>query len=285
MMHPPNKEQYRFYECERCGSVCLSNPVEENRLGTYYAETYLPYAGAKAWGKYASFVANSQLQLDKKRMQIVAKHLQMNAQTRVLDVGCGHPSFLHMLNQRYGAHCTGIDFSDHGWADLNDTGLHLFAVKTSDFQPSQQFDVITLWHYLEHDYHLPETASQLYKWLKPGGKIIIEVPNHRSVTATIQKQYWQGWHSPRHLTLFTASGFGHVFPSEKWRIVKHLKYGTLDAFTLWWLGFQEKRKINWGMSMQSHFWPLVALKVITFPIFLFEKIIPMGIQLIILEKK
>jgi len=47
----------------------------------------------------------------------------------------------------------------------------------------------------------------------------------------------------------------------------------------------EKKQINWSHSMEKEFWPLVFLKVISFPFFLFEKIFPMGIQLLIIEKK
>ena len=47
----------------------------------------------------------------------------------------------------------------------------------------------------------------------------------------------------------------------------------------------EKKSIDWSGSMENRFWQLVFLKIISFPFFLFEKVIPMGIQTIILEKK
>jgi hypothetical protein len=47
----------------------------------------------------------------------------------------------------------------------------------------------------------------------------------------------------------------------------------------------EKKNIDWSSSMEGKFWQLVFLKIISFPFFLFEKVIPMGIQIIILEKK
>jgi len=57
------------------------------------------------------------------------------------------------------------------------------------------------------------------------------------------------------------------------------------AFLLFWLGKMKKKKGNWSSSMEREFWLLVFLKIISFPFSIFEKVLPMGIQLLILEKK
>ena len=285
LMHKENQERYVFKKCSLCESVFLSNPISESLLKNYYTDNYLPYKGADAWGKYKYFVEKSQENLDLKRMQLVAKYTKNLKSFTVLDVGCGNPSFLKKIKKNLNAHCTGIDFSDHGWKNEEYTGITLIKSSISDFHPTHKFDIITLWHYLEHDYNLHETVDKLYNCLNINGKIIIEVPDYDSFTAKLQKQFWQGWHSPRHLTLFSKTGFQKLFASDKWSIVAHNRYGTLDAFTLWWLGKMEKKNIDWSARMDLEFWPLVLLKIITFPFFLFEKYIPMGIQLIILEKK
>ena len=49
-------------------------------------------------------------------------------------------------------------------------------------------------------------------------------------------------------------GFEQLFSSDKWNIVAYKKYGTLDAFTLWWLGKMEKDKIDWSSKMENRFW-------------------------------
>ena len=153
------------------------------------------------------------------------------------------------------------------------------------FNTSVQFDIITLWHYLEHDYQVQHTIDKLHGLLVTGGKLIIEVPDYQSITARRQGGFWQGWHSPRHLSLFSQKSFELLFDDQKLQIVKHQRHGTMDAFTLWWLGKMEKKGINWAGSMEDEFWPLVFLKVITFPLFLFEKVFPFGIQLLVIEKK
>ena len=285
-MHEPNNELYVFNICANCETVFLTNPVNTENLVHYYTENYLPYRGSKAWGKYGSFVESSQKTLDLKRVNFVKKYLKKNeSNNNVLDIGCGNPSFLKLLHQKTNVNCTGIDFSDSGWIGTKDQDLTLIKVAIEDFKTTTLFDVITLWHYLEHDYNPNQTIEKLYKCLKPGGKLIIEVPDYKSWSAKTQKSYWQGWHSPRHLSLFSKKSFDVLFDSKKWQIKTHLRYGTLDAFTLWWLGKMEKKGINWSGNMAPNFWMLVLLKVITFPLFMLEKVFPFGIQIIIVEKK
>lgn len=284
-MHKPNKERYVFNLCSDCESVFLTNRVNENVLNDYYTDNYLPYKGAAAWGRFSAFVEGSQRKLDKKRVAFVASVTKRTAAINVLDVGCGNPSFLHVLQQKLNATCTGVDFSDNGWKNNSFDNIELQQTPFTDFKPIHLFDVITLWHYLEHDYHLHETVQKLYECLKLGGCLIIEVPDYKSISARRQKQFWQGWHSPRHLTLFSEQGFRTIFTADKWKITKHFRYGTLDAFTLWWLGKMERKQVDWSGSMEKEFWPLVFFKIVSFPFFLLEKILPMGIQLLVLEKK
>lgn len=287
LMHEPNNEVYIFNVCNNCEAVFLTNPVTPERLEHYYTDNYLPYRGAAAWGKYSSFVANSQKKTDSNRVNFVKKYLKKNNanNVNVLDVGCGNPSFLELLQQNSKVNCTGIDFSDSGWKGKNYPNIDLKKVAIEDYITDKQFDVITLWHYLEHDYNPSQTIETLYHRLKQGGKLIIEVPDYKSISAKIQKSYWQGWHSPRHISLLTKKSFSLLFQKDKWEITKHLRYGTLDAFTLWWLGRMQKKGVDWSGNMSNHFWTLVLLKVVTSPIFAFEKLFPMGIQIVVVEKK
>jgi len=287
LMHESNNEVFIFNVCNNCEAVFLTNPVTPERLENYYTDNYLPYRGPAAWGKYSSFVANSQKKTDSNRVNFVKKYLKKNNANNlnVLDVGCGNPSFLELLQQSSKVNCTGIDFSDSGWKGKNYPNIDLKKVTIEDYITDKQFDVITLWHYLEHDYNPSQTIQTLYNCLKPGGKVIIEVPDYKSISAKIQKSYWQGWHSPRHISLLTKKSFALLFQKDKWEIKKHLRYGTLDAFTLWWLGRMQKKGVDWSGNMSNHFWKLVLLKVVTTPIFAFEKLFPMGIQIVVVEKK
>jgi SAM-dependent methyltransferase len=286
LMHEENKEIYNFNLCNLCETVFLTNPVSISNLSSYYTDNYLPYKGALAWGKYSSFVEKSQRNLDLSRLKIIKKILSKTGpESSILDVACGNPSFLEIVKQKLNVNTTGIDFSDLGWQNKNFSALKLIKVAIEDFQTDELFDVITLWHYLEHDYNPQKTIEKLHQLLKSGGKIVIEVPDYKSITARNQKEYWQGWHSPRHISLFSKKSFDVLFDSEKWKIVEHKRHGTLDAFTLWWLGKMEQQNINWSQNMETHFFKLVFLKIVTFPFFALKSFFPLGIQILIVEKK
>lgn len=286
LMHKQNEETYNFNLCNLCETVFLTNPVSISSLSNYYTDNYLPYKGAFAWGKYSSFVEKSQRNLDLSRLKIIKKILiKTGPVNSILDVACGNPSFLEIVNQKLNVNTTGIDFSDLGWQNKNYSDLKLIKVAIEDFQTNELYDVITLWHYLEHDYNPQKTIEKLHQLLKSGGKIVIEVPDYKSITARKQKECWQGWHSPRHISLFSKKSFDVLFDSKKWKIVEHKRHGTLDAFTLWWLGKMEQQNINWSQNMETHFFKLVFLKIVTFPFFVLKSLIPLGIQVLIVEKK
>ena len=285
MMHLDDNEIFDFYSCENCESIFLKKPVSTDQLGSYYTDYYLPYRGSKAWGKFAAFVESDDKKLNKNRVKTVRPYFPKSKKIKLLDVGCGKPDFLEALNRYPHIESMGVDFVAADWNSPKYSKLNLMECDWKIATIDTKFDLITAWHYLEHDYELDKTVDRFYDLLLPGGHVIIEVPMFQGVLQKIQKQYWQGWHTPRHISLFSFKSWSVLFPSEKWQLVTHKKYGTLSAFTLWWLGSQQKKRINWSSSMESHFWPLVFWKAVLFPIFILEKIIPFGVQTVVFKKK
>ena len=288
MMVDVNKDRnYRFLLCNHCDSVFLENPIDEQDLSAFYSDYYLPYRGEKAWGKYAGIVRRQDHLLNLKKFNLVAKHLYLKnqPQVKILDIGCGKPDFLYEFKQQTNAECFGIDFKSAQWVNPKYAGINLSEESVGQFNSTERFDVITAWHYLEHDYDPVLTINKCYEHLKPGGLVIIEVPMYQGLLAKIQKKYWQGWHTPRHINLFSFKSWDFLFPKSKWKIVDHQKYGTLDPFILWWLGRAEKNNIIWNTDFDQHFFTLALLKCLTWPLFVLEKYIPLGIQTVIVEKK
>lgn len=285
MMHSQNTEVYNFRHCDSCQSVFLGNPVSSDSLSPYYTEYYLPYKGSAAWGKFANFVEWDDAQLNENRKKVVLRYLPKQKSVRVLDVGCGKPDFLAHLTKNPLISGTGVDFVSADWENPKYANITLNACDWKTVQFDEKFRLISTWHYLEHDYDLKTTVARFYDMLEPNGYVIIEVPMYEGVLQKLQKEHWQGWHSPRHMTLFSRNSWTVLFPQDKWKLVRHQSYGTLSAFTLWWLGHRQKQLTNWSGSMEPYFWSLVAWKIILAPIFLLEKIIPFGIQTVVLQKR
>lgn len=285
MMHDEKSEMYTFNHCQSCESVFLTNPVQENQLDKYYTNSYLPYRGEKAWGKYANFVVWDDNKLNKRRVKMALQYLPHKSELNVLDIGCGKPDFLAQLAENQNIQTTGVDFTSAQWEEPKYKSLTLIEGDWRNTELHKQFDLITAWHYFEHDYDLNQTVAKCHQLLKPNGILIIEVPMYQGILQKFQKNHWQGWHSPRHISLFSFKSWKMIFPTKDWEIIKHRKYGSMSSFTLWWLGYQEKKNINWTGSMESHFCNLVFWKVLLMPLFVLEQIIPMGIQTIVIRKK
>ena len=286
MMHDESGESFYFNRCAVCESVFLTNPVAEGDLGRYYTSAYLPYRGEAAWGRHAAWVRRDDNRLNAKRVKMVRPHLPSDHKdAAVLDIGCGKPDFLAKLHATTGAHAVGIDFTAAQWEDPKYRGLELLEGDWRTMPLERRFDAITAWHYLEHDYDLAATERACHELLKPGGVLIAEVPLYEGLLQRWQQEHWQGWHSPRHLTLFSVRSWAHAFPEDRWELVEHRTFGTMSAFTLWWLGHHEKRQRAWSGSMAPHFWGLVFWKVLLSPLFLLERLLPFGVQTVILQKR
>ncbi len=285
MMHVEKRDIFRFNLCHNCESIFLTNPVPESQLNQYYTDAYLPYRGEKAWGQYANFVVWDDQKLNERRVKMAMQYLQPTPEIQVLDIGCGKPDFLAQLATNPNIQTMGVDFKSAQWDDPKYKNLTLLEGDWRNIEINTQFDLITAWHYFEHDYDIQQTIAKCQQLLKPNGILLIEVPMYQGIIQKLQKQYWQGWHSPRHICLFSFKSWKMIFQENDWEIVKHNKFGTLSAFTLWWLGHQEKKNIDWSGSMQGHFWNLVFWKVLLMPFFALERLIPLGVQTIVMRKK
>ncbi len=263
MMHQYDGENFIFRRCEECHFVWLDNPVAPEQLGDYYQEYYLPYRGPVAWGKYSNLVAKSLANTDKKRVELSLKHLDANQHFTALDVGCGKPSYLLALHERSGADCYGIDFSDHGWK--NEPSYELLNLSTQElaaYEPRKAPDLVTMWHYLEHDYDPRASLQRLHDISSDEAIMIIEVPNYDSESRKRYGNEWAGWHSPRHISLFSPDNLSMLLDQCGWDTLYVDIHGTLDPYNLYWMSEMEKLKINWSDSMEDRLISYVKNKIL-----------------------
>ncbi|MEM1122721.1 MAG: class I SAM-dependent methyltransferase, partial [Bacteroidota bacterium] len=249
------KETFNFDQCAGCQLVFLNPRVPLKELTNYYTDYYLPYRGAKAWGKYESLVANSQAKTDAKRVELVQKYRPLSSNDLVLDVGCGQPSFLQACLQATNCQGMGIDFSDEGWTGKNAEyqQLNLQVGEVKDLPTNIQPDVITMWHYLEHDYTPLANLKELRKRTKKDTTLIIEVPNFASESRQQFGKDWAGWHTPRHTSLFSPENIKLLLENSGWQAETVLTYGTLDPYVLYWMSKMEQKGIAWNKNMEEEF--------------------------------
>lgn len=160
----------------------------------------------------------------------------------LLDIGCGTGDFLQIAQQNKWT-VSGIEPNEKARTIANKkTGNAVFeADQLLKFKPNS-FNIITLWHVLEHLPKLEEHISILKSLLKPGGILIIAVPNYKSYDAKYYKEFWAAYDTPRHLWHFSQTTISKLVAKEKMKVVKTLPM-KFDSYYVSLLS--EKYKLGW----------------------------------------
>jgi 2-polyprenyl-3-methyl-5-hydroxy-6-metoxy-1,4-benzoquinol methylase len=141
---------------------------------------------------------------DVQRLKILARTVSPGA--TLLDVGAGRGRFVAAAANA-GYRASGIEPSDRGagaaralGADVNQAGIEDAVMLPGSL------DAVTLWHVLEHVDDPAAALRRIASWLRPGGTLLVGVPNLASVQARIGGERWYHLDVPRHRTHFTPGG-------------------------------------------------------------------------------
>lgn len=174
-----NGIHYDYVRCDHCGFIQSSPIPKQEELNAYYQHEY-----AYDWFQKNMFFKRWQA---RHRLFKVRNHLKNKK--RVLDFGCGHGFFVQALTQK-GFHAFGFDIGSDKIMHHNN-GKITNRYQLSDYE-EKDFDVITMWHVLEHMRDQDAVLEDLKARLHPGGTLIIAVPNTDSLSFKLTQQKW-GW--------------------------------------------------------------------------------------------
>jgi SAM-dependent methyltransferase len=182
--------------CYRC-RLHVTTPVPaEDQIGKYYPKSY--------YGSGKRFTGVIEDMLDK-LYSFRAWHIEQRQKPgKVLDIGCGRGLLLNKLRER-GWEPQGTELSEDAAAFARDSlGLPVTTQRLEDTQfPDNEFDPVILWHVLEHVHAPKEMLREVSRILKPGGTLLVAVPNFGSWEARWSGKGWFHLDVPRHLTQFT----------------------------------------------------------------------------------
>lgn len=134
----------------------------------------------------------------------------------LLDIGAGTGEFL-VVAQKEGWHTTGIEPNLKAKSIAEQKGVR-FAPDLASLE-SNSFDVITMWHVLEHVPNLDDYLVELKRLLKPQGTILIAVPNFKSFDALFYGKYWAAFDVPRHIWHFSKTSIEKLFAHQSMYLV------------------------------------------------------------------
>ena len=153
----------------------------------------------------------------------------INAQSekgKLLDIGAGTGDFL-VVAKNDGWQTTAIEPSTKAKAIALNKGIN-FADNLADLE-SHSFDVITMWHVLEHVPNLDEYIIELKRLVRPTGTIIIAVPNFKSFDAEYYGRFWAAYDVPRHIWHFSKTAIAKLFAEKEMKLVDVLPM-KFDSF-------------------------------------------------------
>lgn len=287
MMHPPSSTSFTFSECQDCGLVMLDPPLSLDDLKSYYGSAYFPNRGEAAWGKYGFLVANDLNKLIAERIEVIKRNFTIQPDSVILDLGCGKPAFLSTLATQHSCKAIGIDQNDDGWLMTRSLYPHidLYAGAFDQINNLPPLDLTTAWHSLNKDPTPTKTLQLIFDKTKPGGQLIIEVPDYDSVTRKTHGAYWAGYHTPRHATVFTMASLTNLLKKIGWTIEDSYAYGSLDPYILDWTSRMEKKGIDWSENMEQEFWKYMRGKAVFETRHVFKGERSLGVLTVIAQKK
>lgn len=196
-----SQQKFTIQKCTGC-QLLLTNPRPEMKsLSEYYnSQAYISHTG-KASNIFDAVYIKTRNHTLNWKFNLISK---LKSKGILLDYGCGTGEFLSTMNS-HGWTTKGVEPSKHARDKANKLGdtrqLHVF--ENLSQISNDKFDVITLWHVLEHIPDPNDLLQKLKQQLNTDGLIFVAVPNHESFDAHHYQQYWAAYDVPRHLWHFS----------------------------------------------------------------------------------
>lgn len=235
-----NKALVSFLKCKdhtvsrETFSICIDHDSEllvttprplAERLGAYYkSDSYISHTDSKK-----SFIDKVYqiVRIFAIRRKVNLINSFSNSDKNILDIGTGTGDFLLACKQN-GWNVAGVEPNQKAKKQSEyKTGIKV--VNDISELKNMQFDVITMWHVLEHVSDLRAYVTSLKKLLKPKGTLVVAVPNYKSHDAVYYKQFWAAYDVPRHLWHFSRLSIKKLFELEEMKVVKTLPM-IFDSF-------------------------------------------------------
>jgi len=262
-----SKETFDLYHDETLDMLITSPQPSLENLGKYYeSEDYISHTDNKRslFEKLYHFIKSIAL---KNKLNLI-NSLQPT-KGRILDIGAGTGDFLSVA-KKDGWQTIGVEPSDKAKAIAKNKGVS-FVEKTSELE-NHSFDVISMWHVLEHVPDLDKQIKELKRLLKPTGTLIIAVPNFKSFDAKHYGKFWAAYDVPIHFWHFSKTAIQLLFEKEEMKLEKVLpmkfdsfyvsllsekyKSGKMNFIKAFFIGLQSNWRARMNFEYSSHIYIL-----------------------------
>ena len=213
--HLVTQKEFTIVKCDDCGLLFTNPRPTDKTLGNYYkAEQYISHTnkGNSPINWVYKLVRNYTLG---KKLNLINKYQNPG---KILDYGCGTGNFLNRCaNNNWVAF--GVEPDEDARQIASNQNEIEIANSLSNIK-EEAFDVISLWHVLEHVTDLKQTMQSLVQKLKEEGTMIIAVPNPNSYDAQTYKEQWAAYDVPRHLYHFTQETIAKLATQQGLKLIE-----------------------------------------------------------------
>jgi 2-polyprenyl-3-methyl-5-hydroxy-6-metoxy-1,4-benzoquinol methylase len=236
-----SNEIFDIWECGDCSLRFTQHIPTEDSIAPYYkSDTYISHSDTekgfvnKIYKIARNYTLNWKIRLVKQSLGNKVKEISL------LDIGSGTGAFLRKAFTA-GFLVTGLEPDDGARKICKDKyDLQLEEPQNLFELTSEKYDVVTMWHVLEHVHELHQYMDQIKRVLKKDGVLLIALPNYTSLDARQYGVYWAAYDVPRHLYHFTLTALSKLAAQHGMR-VQSIKSMWLDAFYIAMLSEEYKK--------------------------------------------
>lgn len=276
--------RFRYVTCDDCGLAFQNPRLSVEHIKTYYDDTYIAHRRRSEWGPLTGFFNRVMDRHDRQKDAIVRRYMTLRADAEVLDVGCAVGTFLQTMRRRYGVRTTGVDFTDlRGHPSLADVEFHcglFYEVPLA----TKRFDLVTMWHFLEHDYDPVRSLTTARRVMKEHGRLVIEVPRLDSLTFRLFGRRWPGVQAPQHTALYDRASLTRLVEQAGFEVEAYLPYGAFPAFFYFFAGGAFMLLRGRGLNLSTAIYPYFLGQILFSPMLAFEKQLNFAMQTVVCRR-
>lgn len=265
--HSVSKEIFDLYYDENLDMLITSPQPDLENLGRYYeSEDYISHTDNKrsVFEKAYHFVKSIAL---KNKLNLI--NSEQSKKGKILDIGAGTGDFL-LTAKNDGWNVIGVEPSERAKNIAKQKGIS-FVEEISELE-NNSFDVITMWHVLEHVPNLELQIQELKRLLKPTGTLIVAVPNFKSFDAKHYGEFWAAFDVPIHFWHFSKKAIKTLFEKVDLKLEKVLpmkfdsfyvsllsekyKTGKMNFIKAFFIGLKSNLKASSTKEYSSHIYVL-----------------------------
>ncbi len=213
---------FNYVHCDDCGVAYLNPMPDEDDLTEHYRKTHMDRNEKQNPGEF---------KIDPCRKAAIDS-VGLSKDDTVLDVGCGKGEVLYCL-MKEGFNIEGVDpyFRPiYDVPELNER-IHTNNLKEAGF-PDGGFSVVMMWSVMEHISNPIELLEEVARVTKSGGRLVISVPNFKTLQHRLVKEHWPGFGPPEHLFVYSPDGLSKLLGGFGFKPRKRLYDPIFDQWML-----------------------------------------------------